>query len=614
MNVNTKTAPFIVTSFLYSFETVENNIIDSLPISNELPSEEINLPTESTLNAVNDVALLEDSTVTENVANVESKIIQHEILDGGDSVLLTTDENNQMQIDLDSPPDELMKKITNSDLEENETIEQLTAIEDVIQTKVTEENEEIDELQAQETDAKESVSVFDLLKENEDLFGKVDEDIDECQKLDESQSKEVDVIEDVEMQDKINVADIEEISVSSETNTEILNENDVRIQEKAIVRKECLNVECKRKSDIFYEAPEFVVNYFHMNRRQKVQYACECCYDTAIKSYEELTAALIDKEPIFLREVKYTDLVEIIDSSDEEDDADLKNLNNDEETHTFDADTLALIENELENVIKETLNKVDIKQQMEWNRKILARKLDSNEENSKIMMEEMHILQKRIDKLYTETYNFRHTFVEEVQSLDLQTLKPTQICNETYPPAGELKHREIQFNTLYYTFRNKLISRWLPCKVINKVETDGQSEYVIKFCRERKVHDNVKTIPRKHLAYGRAPEYRLNIGTRVIAQFDNTDNTSNTKRNELRSNFFPGVVAEPLSHYTSWRYLVFFDDGWVQYVQHENIRMLCEDAENVWELIEEAGAKTFIEGYLREFKKKRPIVQVNYAN
>lgn len=74
---------------------------------------------------------------------------------------------------------------------------------------------------------------------------------------------------------------------------------------------------------------------------------------------------------------------------------------------------------------------------------------------------------------------------------------------------------------------------------------------------------------------------------------------------------YPGFVAEPLSRYTNWRYLVFFDDGWVQYVQHEHIRVLCEDAENVWELIEEAGAKTFIEGYLREFKKKRPIVQVN---
>lgn len=338
---------------------------------------------------------------------------------------------------------------------------------------------------------------------------------------------------------------------------------------------------------------------------------CEQCYDSVTESYGELCAALEDRQPLFLQKMKHNDLVEIIDSSDDEEDSDSKKDENVDKC-SLDAETLALIENELEAVIHETFNKVDIEQQMDWNRQILTAKIDNNEKNCTEMMNEMKTLQSRIDKLYTDTYNFRHNFIEEVQSLDLTTLKPTEICHESYPPAGELKYHDIQFNTLYYTFRNRIISRWLPCKVVDKVDVNGQIEYVVRFCRDKKEGTSLKKNLRKHLAYGRAPDYRLNIGTRVIALFDDADNSqqSTQKSCPLRNNFYPGVIAEPLSLYTRWRYLVFFDDGWVQYVHHENIRVVCEATENVWELIEEPGAKTFIEGYVKELKNKRPIVQL----
>lgn len=304
-------------------------------------------------------------------------------------------------------------------------------------------------------------------------------------------------------------------------------------------------------------------------------------------------------------------MVEIIDSSDEEDDVGLKSNHHSVNRQTFDENALALIETELEPIIIETLKKVNIDQQMEWNRQILTQNIDKNEENCYMLMKEMKELQKRIDTAYTDTYSFRHTFIEEVQSLDLQTLKPTQICNETYPPNGELNHTDIAYNKMYYTFRNKLASRWLPCKVVDKVTVNGETEYAVRFCREKKESNTKKIVPRKHLAYGQCPPCRLNIGVRVIALFDNSRDNGASKKNEIiRNNFYPGVVAEPLSLYTKWRYLIFFDDGWTQYVNHENCRVICHCTDNVWDLIEEPGAKTFIEGYVKELKKKRPIVQV----
>lgn len=389
-------------------------------------------------------------------------------------------------------------------------------------------------------------------------------------------------------------------------------EEPIKTAAKPPLRRECLNVVCKNNSGNFYEAPEFVINHFHLNKRSKIMYICEECYNIAVESYSELCAALEDKQPLFLKNIKYSDLVEIIDSSDEEDDDD-KNDEKMGKNDTFDAETLSLIENELESVINDTLKRVDIDQQMNWNRQILATKIEDNEKNCAAMMDELKTLQRRIDKLYTNTYNFKHSFVEEVQSLDLVTLKPTQICNENYPPVGEMKHTDIEYNTLYYTFRQKLVSRWLPCKVTSKIETNGKTEYKVKFYREKRESINVRVVPRKYLAYGRASEYRLNIGTRVIAMSDCADNNENAKVSQLQNNFYPGIIAEPLTLYTNWRYLVFFDDGYVQYVHHEDIRVICECIEKVWDLIEEPGAKTFIESYMKGFKKKRPIVQVQHS-
>lgn len=311
---------------------------------------------------------------------------------------------------------------------------------------------------------------------------------------------------------------------------------------------------------------------------------------------------------------KRTNQIEVIDSSDEEDDTDSKSQEDNE--NSFDADTLELIENELEAIISETLVRIDIDQQMDWNRQLLKTQIANNDENCKQLLREIKSLQNQMDTLYTDTHKIRHNFAEEVQSLDLKTMKPVQICNESYPPAltGEQKYADIAYNTMYYTFRRQPLSRWLPCKVVD-MGADGKNEYSVRICHDTKELPVKHGVLRKHLAYGRPPDHRLNIGTRVIALFSDIDNNTVSKQKDkvVKNNFYPGVIGEPLSGYTRWRYLVFFDDGYPQYVYHDDIRVVCqkvEATENVWDLIEEPGGKTFVEGYIKQLKKKRPIIQV----
>lgn len=112
-----------------------------------------------------------------------------------------------------------------------------------------------------------------------------------------------------------------------------------------------------------------------------------------------------------------------------------------------------------------------------------------------------------------------------------------------------------------------------------------------------------KTVPGNHLAYGTAPNVRLSVGTRVIALYTMEPNDN------MRSAFYPGIIAEPLQLYNRWRYLIFFDDGYAQYVTPDNVRLICTPSPNVWEDIYPDAAE-FIKSYLEQYKTQRPMVQV----
>lgn len=125
--------------------------------------------------------------------------------------------------------------------------------------------------------------------------------------------------------------------------------------------------------------------------------------------------------------------------------------------------------------------------------------------------------------------------------------------------------------------------------------------FKVRFLRTKGVLN--KTVPGNHLAYGTAPSVRLAVGTRVIALFTIEPNDN------LRSTFFPGIIAEPLQAYNRWRYLIFFDDGYAQYVTPDNIRLICTPSQNVWDDVF-ADASEFIKSYLDQYKTQRPMVQV----
>lgn len=378
--------------------------------------------------------------------------------------------------------------------------------------------------------------------------------------------------------------------------------------------KECLNIECSHKSREFFEAPEFVISHFLVTKKSKTLFVCDECFESAIAKYGALCGALEDKVPLYMEEIpRRPEFVEILDSSDEEDPADVSpNTSKEGDANvsilatTFSPDTLAMIENELENVITSSLQRINISEQMEWNRQILHQKLNSQMTASLAILGDLKHLQRTADRIYKDTYKGINSFVEEISSYDCDTHKPFQLSNATYPPSGEFKHEdELDPSVLYYTVRKNLISVWTPCRFLEKINLDGTDMYKVQLLRQGKNKTNpMRMVTRKYLAYGKAPPNRLDVGTRCIALYKMMG-----EMNAKHAAFYPGVIAEPLREYNKWRYLVFFDDGYAQYIVHDDVRVVCEASDNVWEdvVIE---SREFIETYLQQFSKMRPMVQV----
>lgn len=129
-----------------------------------------------------------------------------------------------------------------------------------------------------------------------------------------------------------------------------------------------------------------------------------------------------------------------------------------------------------------------------------------------------------------------------------------------------------------------MVGPWKQCKVLKRLEDIGNNKfYVVEFCNDRTRRD----VASYELAENVVPtDDELERGTRAIAtrrteELPYKQNARGHKIELYSSNpneFYPGIVA---ARHADGRYLVFFDDGMVQYVSKSHIRrVLGNDSHN----------------------------------
>lgn len=301
------------------------------------------------------------------------------------------------------------------------------------------------------------------------------------------------------------------------------------------VRKhhECINFECDKRPTSFIEAQPFILSHFKVPAKaSRVQYVCDGCYDKAIIKYEELCGCLMAKQPLFLRNSsKRPDLVEILDSSDEEDASTISKTN---KSVPLSESVRNMFLNEFDSALKAVADRVQIEQQLSWANSILQEKIDANKKASDEIANEMRDMQKVADNMYSRLYRTANYVIEELPPLDLNTNKPMQLAGPTYPPFGEIVYPPVDTLTMYYSVRQKLLAPWIPSKMSEPMDavisgvtlkhntlvilliclyffTQIKTQcYKVKFLRMKGIL--VKCVPPTNMAYGTAPKVRLPVG------------------------------------------------------------------------------------------------------
>lgn len=269
-------------------------------------------------------------------------------------------------------------------------------------------------------------------------------------------------------------------------------------------------------------------------------------------------------------------------------------------------DFLRMVEEELEGMIKQKVEEYDVKQQIDWTKTLMEAKIENNSKMAASVLDEFRQIERAAQAMNRKLYSISEPKLLATPALDIFSSSDGKFYRERFelPPAGLVERPPINLSSMYYAVRVRLLSAWGPCKVLDATELDSLLQYKISFIDNK--NTAVKVVPGKMLAYSHPPSTRLPVGERVIALFNNADPA---QPNPGKSHFFPGVIAEPLQTYNNFRYLVFFDDGYAQYVSHQDVRLVYEVSPQVWDDVH-AHAKEFIQEYLKSFKKERPLVQV----
>ncbi|XP_013774016.2 histone-lysine N-methyltransferase SETDB1-like isoform X1 [Limulus polyphemus] len=170
------------------------------------------------------------------------------------------------------------------------------------------------------------------------------------------------------------------------------------------------------------------------------------------------------------------------------------------------------------------------------------------------------------------------------------------------PPMGAVKRKPLTIGMKVYALKGNHLGVWYKCRIIDiRILAEGEKQYRVKL-ESKKTNSSQKVYySGKHLAYIDPPDVILPVGSRIIAYYRD-------EHWSLQAALYAGIIAEPPKVMNSYRYLVFFDDGYAQYVKHSEVHLVCEASNEVWEDIH-PDSKQFIRNYLQQYPE-RPMVKL----
>ncbi|XP_012530724.1 histone-lysine N-methyltransferase eggless isoform X2 [Monomorium pharaonis] len=414
---------------------------------------------------------------------------------------------------------------------------------------------------------------------------------------------------------------------------ELMSDEDEKSSRKAkskVYNSNCVNFKCTSGINMKV-APSFACAFYGVSlEKKKKRIICQECFDAALEHQKELVKAFVENKSIIdCNFPDHTMEVEISDSDDSDEEKKKEPDNNE----YIPEDVLLDIKDKLDGTMSYIYKKYNVEQHA----KVACENLKKRWRNicaaNDSLNTEIREIMRTMDKMRNDLYeDFRpqikmleelqinDTITENVHSL-VATKKVTQVrvppssllqdnqlevlaiepsnSKETIvhnvPPTGPLIKRSPEVDDIVYVMKNPVVP-WIKAKIQNIISSNPWSVRV-KLLQKR-YNSATKNVSGKQLAITNLSKVMIPVGTRVIAIFHDV----------VSNNYYSGIIAETPKSINKYRYLVFFDDGYAQYVIHNDIFLVWETSPRIWEDIP-SESREFVKKYLESYPE-RPMVKL----
>ncbi|XP_034935600.1 histone-lysine N-methyltransferase eggless [Chelonus insularis] len=423
--------------------------------------------------------------------------------------------------------------------------------------------------------------------------------------------------------------------MSEEKKTEVIeldSDDETKKTAPKKISKTCINFKCSSGVNMKI-APIFTCFYYGVNTaKKKRRYICQKCFEDAITHQEELAQALYEKKPLLKCEFPdHTMEVEISDS----DESDYEASTEGQEEY-IPEEVLLSIEEHWDSAISNVFKKYDIDFQVKEAHNLLKTHWDEIDRSNKSIDDEIKSMILQMDSIRSSLYDHfkpEIKYLEDIQiddvpvennalvplvatkkvtqirtppvavkipdnsQIEVMTVEPKEKTSTSYglPPNGPLIRKPAEVEDLVLVMKHPLIP-WRKAKVLS-ITSRAPMTYRVKYLLKR-YNNQTKSVSGKQLAIHEECSVIIPVATRVVALF--TDIKT--------SNYYSGVIAEPPKATNKYRYLIFFDDGYAQYVSHKYIFVVSESSPRVWEDIP-IESRDFVKKYLENYPE-RPMVKL----
>ncbi|KAK9496810.1 hypothetical protein O3M35_012964 [Rhynocoris fuscipes] len=399
----------------------------------------------------------------------------------------------------------------------------------------------------------------------------------------------------------------------------------------------CSNVRCDTNDEQLVAPTRSAVSYFNLPSKRLL--ICQTCCNIADDFMKKMVGKFYNGESIYECRFPPTNPVVLIDSDGSDNDSEAEVLPGLSEEDSV------IVRKAVEGLTKKQIEDYDLEQQLEVGKLKLDQTLERLNVNYKKLIDDSLAAS---NELYKSMQCLYDTFIPKTQQLEpldipFEEMRPSVLHRQKdkkrirsvtaenqaiknnvsrennrvslplYP--GRLMRPKPQAGQKFYVMKQLNASEWLPGYVVSgplKEERTLPQTGLGDIYRVRieirhlngpssNVQYFEKEVSESSMAYFDPPTVQLALGTRVIAVF-NTDY-------QTPKRYLAGLIAEPPSVSNKMRYLVFFDDGYTQYVCLNDIRVVVKSKPNVSEYFP-AGGQRFIRDYFSTYPE-RPMLKIN---